>query len=158
MLDSRNGWKSFVVRTIRSTPQKKEAPTRQGRGFWIEWPFNLRGLSSSGISKQSPNKERLEIARDSGSMQAFHSEEPRMSQSSNPLSSSHRYLSTTQAAELTGASRTTWWRACLANPGLGVRVQKQFYIPREHVERVKLGDAPAQIAAEVRSRAPQRAV
>lgn len=68
-----------------------------------------------------------------------------------------QYLSTTQASEKSGPSRTAWWRACVAHPGLGIRLGKQFYIPVEHVERVRRGETPAQIAAEARARAGAQA-
>ena len=63
-----------------------------------------------------------------------------------------KFLTTRQAAKLTGASSVTWWRACLNNHGFAFRINKKFYIPRDHVERVRLGETPAQIAAEVRKK------
>ncbi len=68
-----------------------------------------------------------------------------------------QYLSTAEASKKTGPSRTSWWRACVAHPGLGLRLGNKWHIPAEHVERVKRGDNPAQIAAEARARAGAQA-
>lgn len=61
------------------------------------------------------------------------------------------WFTTEAAAAETGTSRTSVWRACRDNPGFGVRIGGAYRIPPEHLARVKRGETPAQIAAEVRS-------
>lgn len=52
-----------------------------------------------------------------------------------------------------GVSRQTIFRACVANPGFGVRVINEFRIPDAHVRRVLAGETPADIAKSVRANA-----
>lgn len=58
----------------------------------------------------------------------------------------------TAAAEL-GSSEGTVRRACRDNPGFAWRVNSAYFIPRAHVERLKLGETAAEIAADVQARA-----
>jgi hypothetical protein len=62
------------------------------------------------------------------------------------------FLSTEEGAIETGNCRGTLVTACRKNPGFAIRVGHAYKIPREHLERVKAGETPAQIAAEVRAR------
>lgn len=63
-----------------------------------------------------------------------------------------RFASTTELAEAAGVCRVSAWRACRANPGFALRLGGSYRIPAEHIERVKRGETPAQIAADVRAR------
>lgn len=63
-----------------------------------------------------------------------------------------RFASTSELAEASGVTRVSAWRACRANPGFALRIGGSYRIPAEHLERVKRGETPAQIAAEVRAR------
>ena len=67
------------------------------------------------------------------------------------------FLSTEQAGFELGFHRNAHARACRENPGFGVRLNGSYRIPRDHIERVKAGDTPAQIAAEVRARVGRKA-
>jgi excisionase family DNA binding protein len=62
------------------------------------------------------------------------------------------FLSTEQAAQALGASRVTVWRACQRHPGFGWRVGGFYKIPRSHVEAIRSGQSPADIAKAVRER------
>ena len=66
-------------------------------------------------------------------------------------------LSTDQAAAEMGCSRNTVIAVCKNHPGFGFRFANAYRIPRRHIERVKLGEAPASIAASVRSSGASRA-
>ncbi len=70
---------------------------------------------------------------------------------------SHRFLTTEAAAPELGTSRVTVWRVCRDNPGFAVRLGGTFRIPIEHIERVKRGETPAAIAAQVRGGGAPRA-
>ncbi len=71
--------------------------------------------------------------------------------------SNPNWYTTETAAKETGTSRLTVWRACRDNPGFGVRMGGTYKIPPEHVERVKRGESPKDIAAEVRASGPHKA-
>lgn len=62
------------------------------------------------------------------------------------------FVSTTDLAKAAGVCRVSAWRACRANPGFALRIGGSYRIPAEHIERVKRGETPAQIAADVRAR------
>ena len=65
--------------------------------------------------------------------------------------SSGRFLTTEAAASELGTSRVTVWRVCRDNAGFAIRLGGTYRIPAEHVERVRRGETPAAIAAEVRA-------
>lgn len=67
------------------------------------------------------------------------------------------FVDTTEGAELTGVCRATMARACRDNPGFAVRLNGAYRIPRQHIERVRRGETPAQIAAAVRAGGDTRA-
>jgi hypothetical protein len=73
-----------------------------------------------------------------------------------PLSSSE-LLSTDETAAEMDCSRNTVISVCKNNPGFGFRFANAYRIPRQHVERVKRGETPAEIAASVRSSGAIRA-
>ena len=60
------------------------------------------------------------------------------------------------AAEL-GVCKATVLSVLKNNPGFGFRFANAFRIPRSHVERVKQGENPADIAAQVRAGGAPRA-
>lgn len=70
---------------------------------------------------------------------------------------SPHFLTTEAAAPELGTSRITVWRVCRDNPGFAVRLGGTYRIPAEHIERVKRGESPAAIAAEVRAGGVPRA-
>jgi hypothetical protein len=70
---------------------------------------------------------------------------------------SPRFFTTEAAAPELGTSRVTVWRVCRNNPGFAVKLGGTFRIPAEHIERVKRGESPATIAAEVRAGGAPRA-
>ena len=57
------------------------------------------------------------------------------------------YLTTGEAATELGVSRGTVWRACKMMPGFAVRLWGAYRIPRSHIERIKRGETPQDIAA-----------
>lgn len=61
------------------------------------------------------------------------------------------YLTTAALARETGYSRVTAWKACRDNPGFALRLGKTYMIPETHLDRLRRGETPAQIAAAVRS-------
>jgi hypothetical protein len=66
-------------------------------------------------------------------------------------------LSTDEAAAELGVCRGTVLSVLKNNPGFGFRFANAFRVPRSHIERVKLGERPADIAAQVRSSGAHRA-
>ncbi len=66
-------------------------------------------------------------------------------------------LTSDEAAAELGVCKATVLSVLKSNPGLGFRFGNAFRIPRSHVERVKQGESPAAIAAEVRSGGASRA-
>jgi hypothetical protein len=70
---------------------------------------------------------------------------------------SERYLSTSSLARELDESRTTAWRVCRANPGFAIKFGRGFKVPESHLARVKLGETPEAIAAEVLARREPRA-
>ena len=60
-------------------------------------------------------------------------------------------VGTEEVANAIGCSRVTAWRVCRDNIGFAFRFGKAFKVPLEHIERVKRGETPAQIAASYRS-------
>lgn len=67
------------------------------------------------------------------------------------MAKSKIWHTTGEAAELTGASKTTVWRTCRQYPGFGVRFNRTFKIPDEHVKRILAGERPADIAAKAQA-------
>ena len=59
------------------------------------------------------------------------------------------YMTTAEAGRETGHSRTTFWRICRDHPGFAIKLGKTYQVPLSHIQRVKRGDTPAQIAADV---------
>jgi len=71
--------------------------------------------------------------------------------------SNPNWYTTESAAQEVGTSRLTVWRTCRDNPGFAVRMGGTYKIPPEHIERVKRGERPSDIAAEVRANGPHKA-
>lgn len=67
------------------------------------------------------------------------------------------FLSTTQLAEMLGESRTTAWRVCKDNLGFAMKFGRSYKVPLAHYERVRRGETPAAIAADVKSSHEQQA-
>ena len=65
---------------------------------------------------------------------------------------SQKYLSTAALADEFEGSRTTAWRLCRAHPGFAIKFGRSFKIPEGHVERLRKGETPEAIAAEVLAR------
>ena len=65
-----------------------------------------------------------------------------------------KFVGTPELAEATGMSRSTAWRACVENPGFAFKLRDggRFSIPWDHIERVRRGESPAEIAAKARGR------
>ena len=59
-----------------------------------------------------------------------------------------KFATTGEAADAAGVSRATARRACKENPGFAVRIGGAYRIPIEHLDRLRAGERPAQIAAD----------
>ena len=62
------------------------------------------------------------------------------------------FLSTKELAERLDESRTTAWRVCKDNLGFAIKFGRSYKVPLAHYERVRRGETPAAIAADVKSR------
>ena len=62
-----------------------------------------------------------------------------------------KWHTTGEAAEKTGSSPATVWRACRQFPGFAVRMNGVFKIPDDHLNRVLAGEHPSDIAKSVQS-------
>lgn len=67
------------------------------------------------------------------------------------------FVSTERGAPQLGVSPATLRRICARFPGFAIRVGGQYRIPLQHVLRVRAGESPAAISAEVRANGPSRA-
>jgi hypothetical protein len=67
------------------------------------------------------------------------------------------FLSTAQLAEMLGESRTTAWRVCKDNLGFSMKFGRSYKVPLSHYERVRRGETPAAIAADIKSSHGQQA-
>ncbi len=65
--------------------------------------------------------------------------------------SKNKWHTPASASKETGHSRQTIWRACHQHPGFATCVGTGFKIPDEHIQRVKRGEHPRDIAAAVRA-------
>jgi hypothetical protein len=59
-------------------------------------------------------------------------------------------VKTAELAKIFNCSRVTAWRICRDNIGLAWKFADTFVVPQEHIERIKRGETPAQIAASYR--------
>jgi len=67
------------------------------------------------------------------------------------MANPEKFLSTAQLAELLGVSRCVAWRTCKDNLGFSIKFGRSYKVPFSHYERVRNGERPEDIAAEVRA-------
>jgi hypothetical protein len=67
------------------------------------------------------------------------------------MANPEKFLSTKELANLLGEERTVAWRVCRDNLGFSIKFGRSYKVPFSHYERVRNGERPEDIAAEVKA-------